>query len=107
MTQTATLFQDLVREVEIPDNGTLSKTLYRDEQLRMIVFAFDRGQELTDHAVPRAAIVQVLSGAMRLTLGEEVVDAGPGAWAHMPPGLPHAVHAREPSVMLLTMLPVD
>jgi quercetin dioxygenase-like cupin family protein len=59
---------------------------------------------LTEHRASRAAIVQVLSGRLRLTADGEDLDAGPGFWLHMTDGTPHALVAIEPTVMLLTLL---
>lgn len=95
---------DLFAEIEIPHEGTLSQVLHRDDDVRVVLFAFDAGQELSEHTASVPAIVQVISGHLRLTLGTDVVEARPGSWIHMPARLPHAVSAVEPSVMLLTML---
>jgi quercetin dioxygenase-like cupin family protein len=100
----ATVFLDLAREVEIPVEGTLSRVLYRDDQIRLVVFAFDEGQELTDHTAARPAVVQVVSGRIRLDLDGEPVELGPGSWVRMPARLTHAVLAHEPTVMMLTLL---
>ena len=99
-----TVFPDIAAEVAIPSDGTLSRVLYADDSLRVVVFAFDEGQELTEHTAAVPAVIQILRGRMRLTLGADVTEAGPGAWAHMPAHLAHSVLALEPSVMLLTML---
>lgn len=100
----ATVFRDVAAEVTIPKDGTLSRVLYKDEQVRLVVFAFDAGQELTDHTAAMAAIVQVVSGRIRLGLADEQVEMTPGSWVHMRANLRHSVVALEPSVMLLTML---
>lgn len=100
-----TFLPDLVATTEIPAEGTLSKVVYKDDQIRVVSFAFDEGQELTEHTAALPAIVQVLSGHLRLTMGSETFDAKPGDWARMAAGLPHSVEALEPSVMLLTLLP--
>jgi quercetin dioxygenase-like cupin family protein len=105
MSDGATVFTDIAREVEIPEDGTLSRVLYQDDALRLVVFAFDAGQELTEHTAAVPAVVQVLRGRLELTLGAEEATADPGAWIRMPAKLPHSVRALEPSVMLLTMLP--
>ena len=104
MTHDATTFADLAAEVDIPAEGTLSRVLYSDDLIRVVVFAFDAGQELTEHTAASPAVVQTLTGRLRLTLGDETVEATPGSWAHMPARLPHAVVALEPSKMLLTLL---
>ena len=100
----ATVFNDIAREVEIPKDGTLSRVLFKDDHLRVVAFAFDAGQELTEHSATVAALIQVVSGRLRLTLGDDTVEATAGSWIHMPPNLHHDVKALEPSVMLLTML---
>ena len=100
----APVFADIAAEVEIPTDGTLSRVLHSDDRVRVVVFAFDEGQELTEHTAAVPAIVQVIRGRMRLTLGAEVTDAGPDAWAYMAANLPHSILALEPSVLLLTML---
>lgn len=100
----ATVFRDVAAEVSIPQDGTLSRVLYKDEQVRLVVFAFDAGQELTDHTAAVAAVVEVVKGRLLLGLGDEQVEIGPGSWVHMPANLSHSVVAIEPSVMLLTML---
>ena len=100
----ATVFRDIADEIQIPVEGTLSRVLYRDDTIRVVVFAFDDGQELTDHTAAKPAIVQVVSGRIRLDLDGDPVELGPGSWVRMAPGLTHAVLALEPSVMLLTLL---
>ena len=105
MSASHTFLPDLVSETDIPTGGTLSRVVFKDDLIRVVLFAFDEGQELTEHTASVPAVLQVLSGRLRLEMGSETFDAAPGDWAHMPAGLPHAVEALEPSVMLLTLLP--
>ena len=90
--------------VDIPDEGTLSKVAYKNDRIRVVVFGFDADQELTDHTASMPAIIQVISGKARLTLGSDIVEAEQGSWTYLPAGLTHAVYALEPTVMLLTLL---
>ena len=62
---------DLRSEVEVPRGGILSRTLYEDERLALTIFAFDAGQELTEHASSRAAVIEVLEGEAELSLDGE------------------------------------
>lgn len=103
-TEPPTLFADVAAEVEIPTDGTLSRVLHSNDLIRVVVFAFDTDQELTEHTASVPAVIQVIRGRMRWTLAEEQLEAAEGAWAHLPANLPHSVLALEPSVMLLTML---
>ena len=100
----ATVFTNVAAEVEIPPEGTLTRVLYRDEQIRVVVFAFDEGQELTDHTAAVPALVQMVSGRIRLDLAGDPIELEPGSWVRMEANLTHAVLALEPSVMLLTLL---
>lgn len=104
MAGAATVIRDLTAEAGIPGDGTLSRVLFQDDRLRLVLFAFDSGQELTEHTAALPAVAQVVSGCFRLTLGTEVVNVRPGAWVHMPAGLPHSVEALEPGHLLLTLL---
>ncbi|MCP4303810.1 MAG: cupin [bacterium] len=101
------MLTDLAAEVEIPANGTLSRVVYKDDNIRLVAFAFDTGQELTDHTAGVPAIVQVVSGQLEISLDGTVSTIGPKSWVHMPAGLTHAVRALEPSVMVLTLLKVN
>jgi quercetin dioxygenase-like cupin family protein len=99
-----TYIADLAAEIEIPENGTLSRVLYKDSRIRLIGFGFDAGQELTDHTARHAAVIHGVSGRLEVNLDGEVVEVRAGSWVHMPPNLPHAVKAMEPSVMALALL---
>ncbi|MGW0081089.1 cupin domain-containing protein [Streptomyces sp. NPDC003393] len=101
----ATVITDLAAELAVPEDGTLSRVLYRDDRLRVVGFAFAAGQELTEHTSARPVVIQVVRGRLELVLGEEKTEARPGSWIHLPARLPHSVRAAEPSVMLLTVLP--
>ncbi|MBT8216484.1 MAG: cupin domain-containing protein [Acidimicrobiia bacterium] len=100
----AIVFADVAAEVEIPEEGTLTRVLYRDDQVRVVVFAFDEGQELTDHTAAVPALVQMVAGRIRLDLDGDPVELEPGSWVRIAANLTHAVLALEPSVMLLTLL---
>jgi quercetin dioxygenase-like cupin family protein len=68
------------------------------------LFAFDKGQGLTEHTSPFDALVLVLDGAFTLTIGGAPIRAVPGTIVRMPADVPHAVDADESSRMLLVML---
>jgi len=95
---------DVAAEVRIQDGSVVSKVIHRGDDLDVTVFGIDAGGGLTEHAASREAIVQVLSGRLRLTADGEDLDAGPGFWLHMTAGTPHALEATEPTLMLLTLL---
>jgi quercetin dioxygenase-like cupin family protein len=96
--------ENLVAEVNVPSDGILSRTLHNDDRLRVVLFGFAPGQELTEHTSKMPAVLQLLEGDAHLKLGTDEFDAGAGAWAYMPPELPHSVLAKSRVVMLLLML---
>src|SRR5262252_7374698 len=104
MTMTYTHFTDLAQEVQPPDKGILSRTLFSDHRLKAVLFGFAQGEELSEHTASRPAILHFLQGEARLTLGDDTVEAKPGTWVHMPAGLRHGIQARAPVVMLLLLL---
>jgi quercetin dioxygenase-like cupin family protein len=99
-----TYIADLAKLQEIPADGTLSRTIYQDEYIKAVLFAFDAGQELSEHTASMPAIIHIVQGEARLTLGNDSMEAGAGAWAHMPPQLPHSLYAKTPVVMLLLLI---
>ena len=96
---------DLGTVDEVPDSGIHSQTVYSDGAIRVVLFGFAAGEELSEHTASRPATIQVLSGAFDITLDGEQVDAPAGTLVHMAAGLRHALRAREASRMLLTLLP--
>lgn len=95
---------DLAAEVEVPKNGILSRTLHSDDRVKVVVFGFDTGQELSEHTASMPAILQFVSGEADLTLGSDPKEAKAGTWVYMEPNLSHSVHAKTPVVMLLVLL---
>lgn len=104
MSSTYTHIPDLAKEVAIPLNGILSRTLYNDDQIKAVLFGFDAGQELSAHTAPVPALIHILQGEADLRLGEDTIEARAGTWVRMPPQLEHGVLAKTPVIMLLLML---
>ncbi len=105
MTQPYTTFENLAGLAEaIQPDSIISRTFYRDERLKAILFGFDAGQELSEHTASQPAVIQIVSGRAAVTLGDDAFEADAGFWAHMPPHLKHSITARTPVVMLLLML---
>ncbi len=86
------------------EQGIASRVLARAAGGTATLFAFDAGQELSEHSTSFDALVLVLEGALSLTIGGTLTTAVPGTIVRMPPNIPHAVHALEPTRMLLIML---
>jgi quercetin dioxygenase-like cupin family protein len=104
MTTPYTLLDDIVHQVETPPDGTLSRTIHLDERLKVVLFGFSAGQELSEHTASMPAIMHFLSGEADVTLGPDKVAATAGTWIHMPAQLPHSITTKTPVVMLLSLL---
>ena len=104
MTIPYTHISDLAKEVQPPDKGILSRTLDNDDRLKAVIFGFAQGEELSEHTASMPAVLHFLQGVAKLTLGDDTLEARPGAWVHMPTGLGHGIQAKTPVVMLLLLL---
>ena len=91
----------LAEATQFSENGVVSRALHDVDGVRVTLFAFAAGQQLTEHSTPSRALVQILSGSCEFTLGGKKTPLRAGDLLHMPPGLPHAVFATEPFSMLL------
>jgi quercetin dioxygenase-like cupin family protein len=96
--------ENLLNSIEIPKDGTLSRTIHRDDRVKIVLFGFAGGQELSQHTAAVPAILEILRGDARITLDGEEKEFSAGSWVFMEANLPHAVYARTNVVMLLTML---
>ncbi|MBI5499968.1 MAG: cupin domain-containing protein [Deltaproteobacteria bacterium] len=82
----------------------VSREIVRGKTGTVTVFAFDKDQGLSEHTAPFDALVLVLDGTARLTIGGNPVDAGAGEAVLMPANVPHAVLAVDRFKMMLTMI---
>ena len=95
---------NLARLVEYGEGAVVSRTLIQASVGTVTVFAFDKGQGLSEHSTPFDALVQVIDGKAEITIGGEVVAVAAGESLLMPADVPHALHAPERYKMLLTMI---
>ena len=82
----------------------VSRTLVQNRAVSLTLFAFDTGEEISSHASKGDAMVQVLDGIAKITIGEGVYQLSAGETVVMPAGVPHALEAVEPFKMLLTVV---
>ena len=104
MNQAYLFIPDVAREVEPPADGTLSRTLLDTDHVKVVLFGFAAGQELSEHTASMPAVLQFYSGEAAVKLGDDWVDATAGSMIHMPAALSHAIRAKSPTVMLLLLL---
>ena len=107
MTKAFTVVPDVSKAVVPPLDGTLSRTVYQDGRVKVVLFGFGAGQELSEHTASMPAILHFLEGEADVTLGSEPVSAKEGTWIHMAADLPHSIKARAPVRMLLVLMKPD
>jgi len=96
--------QELVSLINYSDDSVVSKTIVDTPTGTITLFAFDKGQKLSEHTAPYNAVVQIIEGKARLTIGGKNVMVSAGHVIIMPVNVPHAVNAEEKFKMLLTMI---
>jgi quercetin dioxygenase-like cupin family protein len=95
---------DLLALVAYQEGAVVSRTLVKKATCTLTVFAFDAGQALSEHTAPFDALVQVLDGTVKLTIGGKSVVAKAGQTVLLPANVPHAVNATSKFKMLLLMV---
>jgi len=90
---------------ELPTDSIVSKTIYKSENQKVILFGFSSGQELSDHTSSSNAIIHIIKGNGVINVGGETISAVSGTWLHMKPELPHSVSALSDMHMLLYLFP--
>lgn len=81
--------------VDYAPGQVVSKTLVQNDRVSMTVFSFDKGEEISTHAAGGDAMVTVLEGRGRFTVGGEVFFLETGETLIMPKDIPHAVYGEE------------
>ena len=89
--------------VDYQEGQLVSKTLVQNEHVSMTIFSFDKGEEISTHAAGGDAMVTVLDGTGKFTVGGEVFILKEGETLIMPKGIPHAVYGEEQFKMQLTV----
>ncbi len=95
---------DLAEMVEYAEGSVVSKTLLNKKTGTLTLFAFDKGQSLSEHTSPYDATVVVLDGTATLTIGGQPVKAGTGRMVIMPADIPHDVQAEEERFKMLLIM---
>lgn len=93
----------LKEEVKYQPGQVVSKTIVQNELVSVTIFSFDKNEEISTHASGGDALVTVLEGKGRFTVGGEVFILGEGESIIMPKDIPHSVYGEEKFKMLLVV----
>lgn len=89
--------------VEYSSGQVVSKTLVQNDVVSMTLFSFDKGEEISSHAAGGDAMVTVLDGKGKFTVGGTEYILEKGETLIMPKGIPHAVFGIERFKMQLVV----
>ena len=98
------MINNLIDSVDYQKDTIVSKSLLKSGGGNVTLFAFSKGQELSEHSTPHTAMVQCLEGELEITLNRDSTVLKRGDFIKMEPGAPHAVKAISDFKMLLTLI---
>ncbi len=101
--ETATVFS-LNERIDYARNSVVSQQITKNPSGNITLFAFDQGQQLSEHSAPFDAVVQVIDGIAEIHIAEQPYEVQAGEMIILPANVPHAVYATTAFKMLLTMI---
>ena len=90
--------------VQYQAGAVVSRQLVKQDKGNVTLFAFDAGQELSEHTAPFDALVLGLEGEADISISGAPHHVAAGQILKLPAGKPHAVKAATPFKMLLVMI---
>ena len=91
--------------IEYQDDSVVSREIIKKDIGTVTIFAFDKGQGLSEHSAPFDAMVQIVDGEAEITIAGEAKTVSKGEMIIMPGNVPHALQAvNMPYKMILTMI---
>ena len=90
--------------VDYQEGAVVSKTVFKKEIGNVTLFAFDKGQGLSEHTAPFEALVFVVDGETDVTIANTIHKVKNKEMIIMPANKPHALHAAERFKMMLVMI---
>jgi quercetin dioxygenase-like cupin family protein len=95
---------NLAKSVEYSEGATVSKMVLKKETGNITLFAFDKGQSLSEHSAPFDAYVLITEGRGTIIIDRQPHELAAGEFIVMPANIPHAVQALEKFKMMLVMI---
>jgi quercetin dioxygenase-like cupin family protein len=94
--------------VDYQKDSVVSMEIIKKDLGTVTLFAFDKGQGLSEHSAPFDAMVQIIDGEAEITIDGEPNIVSKGQMIIMPANVPHALQAvNKPYKMILTMIKSD
>lgn len=96
--------RNLSAMIDFQEGAVVSKALIKQDAGNVTLFAFDKGEELSEHTAPYDAFVYILDGSAELSISGTPYTLEKGQMIIMPANEPHALKAPEQFKMLLVMV---
>ena len=90
--------------VKYQENAVVSSEIIKKDAGTVTVFAFDKGQGLSEHTAPFDALVNIIDGRAEVTISGKLFTVKEGEMIIMPANKPHSLKAVEKFKMLLVMI---
>jgi quercetin dioxygenase-like cupin family protein len=90
--------------IDYQENAVVSREIIRKETGTVTIFAFDKGEGLSEHTAPFDAMVQIVDGTAEIIISGNKNIVKSGEMIIMPANDPHALNAIEKFKMILTMI---
>ena len=94
----------LIDLVDYQDGSVVSREIISKKTGTVTLFAFDKGQGLSEHTAPFDALVYLLDGEAEIVISGKPLRLKQGEIVIMPANQPHALKAIERFKMILTMI---
>jgi len=91
-------------KVDYSSGGIVSKNVIKKDTGNISLFAFDKGEGLSEHTAPFDALVQIIEGEATIIIDDKIYELNAGEAIIMPANIPHALEAKERFKMILTMI---
>jgi quercetin dioxygenase-like cupin family protein len=95
---------EMINLVAYQPDSVVSRTVIDKPTGTLTLFAFDKGQGLSEHTAPFDAMVYILDGAAEVTISGKSHTVNQGEMVIMPANQPHALKAPQRFKMMLVMI---
>ena len=90
--------------IDYQNGSVVSREVIKKDTGTVTIFAFDKGEGLSEHTAPFDAMVQIIDGKAEITISGKRNLLEKGEMIIMPANEPHALKALERYKMVLTMI---
>lgn len=97
--------KEILRDaIQYQQSSIVSRQIVKKPNGNITLFAFDKDESLSEHTSPFEALVSIVEGSMKITIGGNPFTVEEGEILLLPPDIPHGLIALQKTKMLLTMI---